>query len=259
MFKSVPQIATLLTVLSAVMSVGSTARAQVAAKPVRVINYSDENFDRLCFRNMVATAARAKAVRMLEAQTAMTESSISLSPEQRAKLLLAGELDIQRYFAAFDSIKSRWKFGSIPQDVFSAQFPQMRTSAQPLIERYQIGLHAEGSLYHKAKLQILSPSDFNTTETFTQKRKQTLYRNLVKATVASLDSRLPLTVQQRESMIKIIMEHTEPLDPHDYNEPMLFATLGKLKEVESRLQPVFSEEEWPIVQQFIALAGLRKR
>jgi hypothetical protein len=49
------------------------------------------------------------------------------------------------------------------------------------------------------------------------------------------------------------------MDPHDYNEPMLFATLPKLKEVENKLQPIFSEEEWPVVQQFMALAELRKR
>ncbi len=235
------------------------ANAQVAARPARVINYSAENFDRLCFRNMVATAARAKADRMLLAKTAMTGSSVQLSPEQKAKLLLAGEIDIQRFFAAFDELKSRWKFGSIPQDVFSAQFPKMRTAALPLMERYQKGLHGEGSLYHKAKVAILTPSDFDTTQAFTLKRKQKLYRNLVRATVASLDSRLPLTIEQREAVIKTIMENTEPMDPQDYNEPMLFATLPKLKEVESKLQPIFSEQEWLVVKQFIALAELRKR
>ena len=237
----------------------SDVHAQVAARPARVINYSAENFDRLCFRNMVATAARAKANRMLQAKTAMTDSSINLNTEQREKLLLAGEIDIQRFFAAFEQLKSQWKFGSIPQAVFSAQFPKMRTAALPLMERYQKGLHGEGSLYHKSKLMILNPSEFKATEAFTLKRKRTLYRNLIRATVASLDSRLPLTMEQREEMIKTIIENTDPMDAHDYNEPMLFATLQKLREVESKLQPLFSEEEWPVVQQFIALAGLQKR
>jgi len=241
------------------MHAAPTADAQVAARPARVINYSAENFDRLCFRNMVATAARAKADRMLQAKTALTESSIQLNTEQRAKLLLAGEIDIQRFFADFEELKSQWKFGSIPQDVFSAQFPRMRTAALPLMERYQTGLHDEGSLYHKAKLTILTPSDFEITEAFTFKRKQKLYRNLIRATVASLDSRLPLAIEQREALIKTILENTEPMDPHDYNEPMLFATLPKFKEVESKLQPLFSEEEWPVVKQFMAIAEMRKR
>ena len=237
----------------------SSAKAQDAARPARVINYSGENFDRLCFRNMVATSARAKADRMLQAKTALTESSIELNNEQRAKLVLAGEIDIQRFFAEFEELKSQWKFGSIPQDVFSAQFPKMRTAALPLMERYQKGLHAEGSLYHKMKMTILTPSDFETTEEFNRKRRLTLYRNLVRATVASLDSRLPLTIQQREAMIRTIVENTDPTEPHDYNEPMLFATLPKLKEVENKLRPIFSDDEWPIVKQFIALAELRKR
>jgi hypothetical protein len=250
---------TIIGMLIVFMHAAPSADAQVVQKPARVINYSAENFDRLCFRNVVATEARAKAARMLTAKTAMTESSITLSPEQKAKLLLAGEIDIQRFFAAFDELKSQWKFGSIPQDVFSAQFPSMRTAALPLMERYQKGLHGEGSLYHKAKLMILTRSDFEATEAFTLRRKQKLYRNLIRATVASLDSRLPLTIEQREAMIKTIMENTEPMDPHDYNEPMLFATLPKLKEVESKLQPIFNEEEWPVVQQFMALSELRKR
>jgi len=49
------------------------------------------------------------------------------------------------------------------------------------------------------------------------------------------------------------------MEPLDYNEPMLFATLPKLKEVESKLQPIFSEEEWFVVKQFMAIAELRKR
>lgn len=263
MFSFKPSFATLLrtTVGMLTVFVHATAyvEAQVVARPARVINYNAENFDRLCFRNVVATEARAKADRMLTAKTAMTESSIELRPEQKAKLLLAGEIDIQRFFAAFEELKSRWKFGSIPQDLFSEQFPRMRAAALPLMERYQTGLHGEGSLYHKAKLMILTPSDFETTEKFTLKRKQKLYRNLIRATVASLESRLPLTIRQREAMIKTIMENTEPMDPHDYNEPMLFATLPKLKEVENKLQPIFTEEEWPVVQQFMALAELRKR
>ena len=105
----------------------------------------------------------------------------------------------------------------------------------------------------------MTPSDFERTQAFTFERKQTLYRNLVRATVASLDSRLPLTIKQREAVIKTIMENTEPMEPLDYNEPMLFATLPKLKEVESKLQPIFSEEEWFVVKQFMALAELRKR
>ena len=250
---------TIVVLLIVCMHAAPNAAAQVAARPVRVINYSAENFDRLCFRNMVATAARAKADRMLRAKTDMTESSVRLSPEQKVKLLLAGEIDIQRFFAAFEELKSQWKFGSIPQDVFSAQFPKMRTAAMPLMERYQKGLHSEGSLYHKAKLTILTPSDFERTQAFTFERKQTLYRNLIRATVASLDSRLPLTIEQREAVIKTIMENTEPMEPLDYNEPMLFSTLPKLKEVESKLQPIFSEEEWFVVKQFMAIAELRKR
>lgn len=235
------------------------AEAQVAAKPARVINYSAENFDRLCFRNMIATAARAKADRMLNAKTAMTESSVQLSPEQKAKLLLAGEIDIQRFFAAFEELKTQWQFGSIPQDVFSAQFPKMRTAALPLMERYQKGLHGEGSLYHKAKLRILTPTDFERTQAFNLQRKHKLYLNLIRATVASLDSRLPLTIIQREAVIKTIMENTNPMDSLDYNEPMLFTTLPKMKEVESKIQPFFSEEEWLVVKQFMALAEQRKR
>ncbi len=250
---------TIIAALIVSIHAAPNVHAQVAAKPARVINYSDENFDRLCFGNMVSTAARAKADRMLQAKTAMMEASITLTTEQRAKLLLAGEIDIQRYFAAFEELKSQWKFGSIPQDFFSAQFPKMRTAALPLMERYKKGLHGEGSLYHKAKQLLLTPLDFKTTEAFTLKRKQQLYRNLIQATIASLDSRLPLTIQQREAVINTILENTDPMDPHDYNEPMLFATLPKLKEVENKLEPLFSEEEWPVVQQFIALAGLRKR
>jgi len=233
--------------------------AQVVGKPVRVINYSAENFDRLCFRNMVATAAREKAHRMLEAKTAITEDSVNLTPQQKSQLMLAGEVDIQRFFAAFDEMKSRWKFGSIPQDFFSEQFPKMRAAAMPLMDRYQAGLHGQGSLYHKTKLTILAPTDFQTMEVFSQKRKKKLYRNMIRATVAALDARLPLTIQQRETMIKTVLENTEALEPHDYNEPMLFIVLPKFKEVEPRLQPLFSQEEWPVVQRFINLAGLRKR
>ena len=236
-----------------------SATAQVAGKPVRVINYSSENFDRLCFRNMAATAARDKAKRMLEAKTAITESSITLTPEQKSQLMLAGEIDIQRFFAAFEEMKSRWKFGSIPQDVFSAQFPKMRTAALPLMDRYQAGLHEEGSLYQKTKANLLAPDDFKKMEALSQKRKHKLYRNMVRATVASLDSRLPLTINQREGFIETVLKHTEPLEPHDYNEPMLFIVLPKFKEIEAELKPLFSEEEWPVVLQFINLAGMRKR
>ena len=106
---------------------------------------------------------------------------------------------------------------------------------------------------------ILTPTDFETTQAFNRKREQKLYLNLIRATVASLDSRLPLTIEQREAVIKTIMENTDPLEPLDYNEPMLFAAIPKLKEVESKLEPFFSEEEWVVVKKFMALAELRKR
>jgi len=233
--------------------------AQVVGQPVRVINYNPENFDRLCFRNMIAPAARDHANRMLKAQLLMTESAVSLSEAQRQQLLLAGKVDIQRFFAQFDALKRSWVFGSIPQDVFNQQFPRMREGAIPLKERFQSGLHGEYSLYHKTMAMALTDKDFELTEAASLKRKQALYRNLVRAAVAALDSRLPLTIAQRDAVIQTVLANTEPLEPIGYNEPMLFLILPKFIEVQDKLQPLFSEEEWPAVVVFMNLAGLRKR
>jgi hypothetical protein len=233
--------------------------AQVVRHAARMINYNPENFDRLCFRNMIASAARDHARLMLKAQLIMTESSATLTDDQRQKLMLAGQVDIQRFFAKFESLKRNWVFGSIPQDVFSQQFPKMRESAAPLMARFQSGLHDNQSLYHKTLAKTLTPQEFELTEAAALKRKQTLYRNLVRATVAALDSRLPLTVKQRDGVIQTVLSNTEPMDPISYTQPMLFLVLPKFAEVQAQLEPLFSEEEWPVVMRFINLSGLRKR
>jgi len=233
--------------------------AQVVGQAVRMVNYNPENFDRLCFRNMIASAARDHARLMLKAQLIMTESSATLTDDQRQKLMLAGQVDIQRFFAKFESLKRNWVFGSIPQDVFSQQFPKMRESAAPLMAHFQSGLHDNQSLYHKTLAKTLTPQEFELTEAASLKRKQTLYRNLVRATVAALDSRLPLTVKQRDGVIQTVLSNTEPMDPISYTQPMLFLVLPKFSEVQAQLEPLFSEEEWPVVMRFISLSGLRKR
>ena len=236
----------------------SFVTAQVV-RPVRVINYNDENFDRLCFRNMVASAARDHANRMLKAQLLITQSAVPLTKEQTQELILAGQLDIQRFFAQFESLKRTWIFGSIPQDVFSEQFPRMRAAATPLMERFQSGLHGDSSLYHKTMAMALTQREFELSEAASLKRKENLYRNLIRATVAALDSRLPLTIAQRDAVIQTVLSNTEPMEPIGYNQPMLFLVLPKFIEVQDQLEPLFSEEEWPAVVRFMNLAGLRKR
>jgi len=237
------------------MLIGSPQQA-AALEVVRVqgVQLTEKTFDNNAFGKLTVIGAEIKCSESLQARIELLEKATELTDAQRRKLELAGQLDIQRFFDGYESIKRRFKFGTMPRNEWQATVARMQAEVKPFKTRYETGIHGKTSLFAKTLTNTLDQDQRTSVQTLDQARANRAYTNYIRYTLASIDLKFPLSKKQRETISELLLERTTP--PESYG-PLLHPTyhvISRMAQIEDQIRVLFSDEEWAVIEPLIEVA-----
>lgn len=238
--------AALIVIVSTPMAL---AQNLVVVGNENMIQLTREQLVQNVFRNQRSLAdARENAEDALELELDFVALIDTLTAEQRAKLELAGRGDIERFFSDFESYLQTATVGQITMQ----QWNEVWQELQPLQVRYNAGLHGPRSLFRKTIPSTLSKEQRTEYRVMETERARRHYRAIVKATLTMIDGKIPLTRAQREGIIELTMEKTNPPRAYGQNYYQYHVVLYQMSKIEDDLKPLFKENEWALMQKILA-------
>lgn len=234
---------------------GSTNRA-VAFDLVRVqlVQFTEKTFDQNNFGKLTVIGAERKCRESLQAQIELLEKAFVMSEAQRTKLELAGELDIARFFASYEDLKRRFKFGGMTRNEWQATIAKMQTEAKPIKAKYEAGMHGKSSLFAKTLTRILDPKQRATLRSLHQTRAIRTYANYIRYTLAFVDPQLPLTKLQRDTITELMLQKTSPPDSYGTSLTPAYRVLSRMAQIEDQIRELFSDQEWVVISALVTRA-----
>jgi hypothetical protein len=244
--KSFRQLPLLLTLACAPVAPALADDVDVVVQEVNMIHMSPEQIAQWVFGNQGnAQNARKSAEAALKLQVDFVAQIGDLSDVQRAKLQLAGQGDIHRFFELFERIQRDTPTGNIPQD----QWQQVWQRLQPLQNRFAAGIHGRSSLFRRTIRSALSPPQLAKYESLDRERRRQHYHAIVRATVATIEAKIPLTAAQRGKLIDLVMSQTEPPDAWGQSYYQYYFVLYAMSKIpEPDIKPIFLDNEWKVMQ-----------
>ena len=147
--------------------------------------------------------------------------TIELRNDQKERLQLAGQGDINRFYRRVELARKRFlalskqdadleeanddedddPFGNANEDVFEDVY----ALTEPLQKELENGLFGPGSLFHKAAKNALDPEQIDLLEQRASQLMKLRIENAVRVFVAKLGWRMPLTADQRLKVTEILL------------------------------------------------------
>ncbi len=214
----------------------------------------ENQFDSWIFQNVQTAAARKRLEQMLTLQMDDVDRACQLTEAQKKKLQLAGRGDVVRFFDEIEVVRK--KFLLIRKD--QQKFNEIWQDISPLQVKFQAGLFGDDSFYHKTLRNMLKGEQLSKFTTVDDERRKFQYRAKVELVVAMLENALPLRDEQRQKLIKLIVEETKP--PRHFGQQDYYIVMWNVSKIpEKRLKPLFSDAEWKALnQQFQQVRGLEQ-
>lgn len=205
---------------------------------------TESQFDHLVlhFYGGKVTAIRQMLASQLAARVQDAARVCGLDKDQRAKLLLAGQGDLNRFFDDYNAVKAeclKLNVQNLNQDVLSL--------IQPLQQRLAVGFYHEHSLFAKCLRNVLTSEQLAEYEAAVRQRNAYRNRAKVSLAVAMMEDAVPLDDKQREALINLLAQKVSfdgVASPNDY--PLVLQTMSLMPKEE--LQPLFDETQWEMLQ-----------
>ncbi|HLQ43829.1 MAG TPA: hypothetical protein VK137_03800, partial [Planctomycetaceae bacterium] len=190
----------------------------------------------------------------LKLQAEEVDRACGLTEAQKKKLQLAGRGDIKRFFERVEELRK--KFLLVRRD--QQKFNEIWQDIQPLQMTLNSGLFDDQSFFHKTVRRTLTAEQAGHYEQVERERRQFRYRAKVELVVATLENGLPMRDEQRQKLIRLVLDETQPprkFGQYDYYVVML--QVSKLPE--NKLKPLFDNAQWKIMrQQFDQVKGMEQ-
>lgn len=208
---------------------------------------AESNFDQWIFGVQYADQGVKRIESLLTLKVEAVNQACELTEDQRAKLKLAGDGDIQRFYddvaivrAKFMKVRrNRNAFNNIWQDI------------QPLQVRVNAGLFDQSSFLAKVLHRTLNDEQTARYEESELQRRQFRYGAKLALVVAMMERTMPLRAAQRGRFIQVLKEETKP--PRVFGQYDYYLVLYQLTKVsEEKLKPIFDEAQWKAFQHFTA-------
>ncbi|MBX3439043.1 MAG: hypothetical protein KF861_16250 [Planctomycetaceae bacterium] len=224
------------------------AQALVMVGNEQMIEMTREQLVQNVFRNQHSLAdAERHAASALAVQIDFVALIGTLRAGQRDQLELAGQGDIHRYFSDFESYLATAPTGQITMQ----QWNDIWQGLQPLQARYTAGLHGRDSLFRKTLPTTLDEDQFAAYQVLEQQRSRQHYQAVIKATLAAIDGKIPLTTAQREQILRLMLEKTRPPRSYGQSYYQYHIVLYQMSTIEADLKPLFAENEWELMQKIL--------
>ncbi len=135
------------------------------------------------------------------------EKVCKLTSDQKAKLMLAGHLDIKRFVDRAESQRIKFEEVRKDQNLFMNFYQK---EIQPLRQAVTMGLHGDNSIFVKAVGRTLDKDQATLFERTMRERAQYRYSAGVEILTAKLGLALGMTADQRKQFSRVVLEETLP-------------------------------------------------
>ncbi|MCA8998304.1 MAG: hypothetical protein KDA80_14995 [Planctomycetaceae bacterium] len=211
-----------------------------------MIDINEQQIVRWVFGNISSEKQAIEMVEdLLELKIDLVRQAIDLSDEQVVALTLAGQGDLHRFLGEYYMLRHGIKLGPMPQDEWQEVWRQV----QPMQKRFQAGIYGHSSLLNKTVRSILNDEQWAEYQQLEADRVRRHYRSIVQATIASLEGKCPLTQDQRQQFIDLVMEQAPAREYNGHRYYQMYYVLYQISKIdEEKLKPIFHEREWPIIE-----------
>jgi hypothetical protein len=215
------------------------------------VHFGEDSFDKVTFSQMTQLEARMKCDEALQNTVVRTDQSVDLAPAQLEKLLTAGQLDIHRFFARYESAKRSIHFGNVPRDRWQEHSAAAHASVRPLAQQFLHGLHGEESLLNKTMRNMLDPETFAKVKRAKEEAARAEYSEQIDAALLVIGRGVQLTPEKREAIRDKLLSQTEPPAIFGRSLMPLYFVLANMGEIEDELRELFGEQEWRTLNKLI--------
>lgn len=222
---------------------------QVLARQVRQIQINEQTIMSWIFNNRQSTdLVRQELEEIIQTRIDLIVAACELTPEQREKLEMAGAGDIHRFFNEYQALRRTIKLGNVSMD----EYQEINRKVQPVRQKYSAGLHSRDSLFAKAIPYVLDAKQQSRYAEFERRRRVRQYESMVRGTIALIENEVPLTNDQREKFLKLILAEEAPQRVDVVSYYHVYLVLYRISKIsEDQLKPIFLENEWKVMKPLI--------
>ncbi len=196
------------------------------------------NFDQWVLGNKTRDQIKTTIKQMLALQVESVGRACELSAAQREKLELAGEFDLIRISRMIDELRERFLQAAHDQETYS----RLITEGSAMQQSLRSGVYGESSLFQKVVRQTLNRDQSLRYEQQERERRKFHYQAIIELALSNLESSITLTADQRQRMVKLLVDETEPPKKFgQYDNYVVFTQLGKLSE--AKLEPILDASQ----------------
>ena len=185
---------------------------------------------------------------VLETRIDLIVRECDLSEKQRDTLQLAGQGDIHRFINDYQTLRRTIPVGTMSQE----KYQEIWRDIQPIRTRFATGLYHRDSLFQKTIQYVLESHQRSRYDAFVRERNRRQYEAIVRGTIAMIENEMPLTSDQREKMVALLMTNIPNATYHNVNYYHQYLVLYQMSQVpEEKLQAILLENEWASLKKLI--------
>jgi hypothetical protein len=212
-------------------------------QPVFIL--TPETFDQWVFSNV---GNSAQAFSEIDSQVKLRIEAVdrvcSLSQLQKLKLQLAADRDIKKFRDEYDQLKN--KFQHTRQNPNDLQ--KVYSAIAPLQQQWNAGIISDSSMLGKVIESTLTADQWAAYQKELAERMNYRYRAKIKLALASLESTVPITDEQREQLEKLLIAETKP--PKKFSQFDAQVVLLQAANLpEAKLKNIFDDGQMKSLQQ----------
>ena len=223
----------------------------VASANAQQIHFSETDFDKVTFSQMSTVEARRKCEEALQDRLLLIVKTVKPSSGERERLMMAGKLDIHRYFARYDEAKRKIPFGSVPRDEWQQISSESHAAVRSISREFMAGLHGTGSLFRGTLVGILDAEELRRVATAQESAARAEYADHIDTALLVVGRQVKLPSAKRMRIKTVLLEQTKPPAMLGSSLMPLYFVLANMGELEEELRPLFDDEEWKTVGKLI--------
>jgi hypothetical protein len=174
----------------------------------------------------------------------------TLTKQQKEKLLLAGRGDIKHLFDRAAVVKKN--FQTIKND--QNKFHEIVLEVQPLQLAFQKGAFGSDSLLSKTLKRTLNETQAATVAELDTAKAQYRMQARVELYVAMLDEGLALRAEQRERLVRLLLEELKPA-PENAPGGINGILMQAIRLPEAKLKPLLDDHQWQMFRRTQQMFG----
>jgi len=168
----------------------------------------------------------------------------SLSREQKLKLQLAADRDIKKFRDEYDQLKLKYQHTKQNPNNTTA----VMTAIAPLKQQWEAGILGESSMLSKIIESTLTADQWAAYQKELAERTGYRYRAKIKLALTTLESSVPITVEQREQLERLLVAETKPPKKFgQFDTQVVLLQAANLPE--AKFKNIFDDGQMKLLQQ----------